>query len=168
MKKQFPILKRGESSLVTKRKHIPTWLFKQSANLSKQQKAIEQILSDINPINAGKKRDEALALLAQFFPKAESHMGQMKKYDATLKYLTQENSAYKKEINDSKASIKERLEVGTLKQENEQLQRFINSIPQEMMNEIKFQQRQVPQKGRYDRDLICTLKIEYFAARRAF
>jgi len=54
MKKQFPVLKRGESSLVTKRKHIPTWLFKQSADLSKQQKAIEQILSDINPINAGK------------------------------------------------------------------------------------------------------------------
>ena len=65
MKKQFPILKRGESALVTRRKHIPTWLFKQSADLSKQQKTIEQVLSDINPINAGKKRDEALLLLSK-------------------------------------------------------------------------------------------------------
>lgn len=152
MKKQFPVLKRGESSLVTKRKHIPTWLFKQSAGLSKQQSAIEKILSDINPLNAGKKRDEALALLAKFFPKAEAHMGQMKKYGATMNYLVQENTALKKEVNDSKVSVKERLEIGKLKQENEQLQRFVDSIPQDMITEIKSQQRQSPQKGRYDRD----------------
>lgn len=34
MKKQFPILKRGESALITRRKHIPTWLFKQSITLT--------------------------------------------------------------------------------------------------------------------------------------
>ena len=152
MKKQFPVLKRGESSLVTRRKHIPTWLFKQSADLSKQQAAIEKVLSEINIVNAPKKRDEALALLGKFFSKAEMHMGQMKKYDATLKYTAQENTAYKKEINDSKVSVKKQLEVGKLKQENEQLQRFVDSIPQDMMNEIKSQQRHSPQKGRYDRD----------------
>lgn len=151
MKKQFPILKRGESALVTRRKHIPTWLFKQSADLSKQQKAIEAVLSDINPINAGKKRDEALAMLGKFFSKAEIHMGQMKKYDATLKYLAQENSSLKKEVDSSKVSVKKQLEVGALKQQNEQLQRFIDSISMDMMNEIKSQQRQSPQKGRYDR-----------------
>ena len=35
MKKAFPVLKRGESALVTKRKHIPTWLFKQSVDLTR-------------------------------------------------------------------------------------------------------------------------------------
>ena len=152
MKKQFPILKRGESSLVTKRKHIPTWLFKQSADLSKQQKAIEKILSDINPINAGKKRDEALALLTKFFPKAETHMGQMKKYKSTIDYLTQENTLLKKEVDSRKSSIKKQLDTGTLKQENDRLQRFIGNIPQDMMREIQSQQRQQPQKGRTERD----------------
>ena len=34
MKKAFPVFKRGESALVTKRMHIPTWLFKQSVDLT--------------------------------------------------------------------------------------------------------------------------------------
>lgn len=152
MKKQFPILKRGESALVTRRKHIPTWLFKQSVDLSKQQKAIEQALSDINPINAGKKREEALALLSKFFPKAETHMGQMKKYKSTLDYLTQENTSLKKEVDASKVSVTKQLETGKLKQENEQLRRFMENIPPDMMREIQSQQRHQPQKGRIDRD----------------
>jgi len=152
MKKQFPILKRGESALVTRRKHIPTWLFKQSADLSKQQKTIEQVLSDINPLNASKKRDEALSLLAKFFPKAETHMGQMKKYKSTLDYLTQENTSLKKEVDARKVSVKKQLEVGKLQQENEQFRRFIDSIPQDIMRDIQIQQRQQPQKGRSERD----------------
>lgn len=152
MVKKFPDLERGESASVTGRRHIPTRVFKQAANLSKQQKAIEQVLSDINPINAGKKREEALGLLKKFFPKAEAHMGQMKKYKSTIDSLTQENGSLQKEVNDSKISIKERLEAGTLRQENEKLQRFIDSIPQDMMKEIQSQQRQTPQKGRYNRD----------------
>ena len=152
MKKQFPILKCGESSLITKRKHIPTWLYKQSIDLSKQQKALEQLLAEINPLTAGKKRDEAMALLSKFFPKAEIHMGQMKKYKATLDYLTQENTSLKKEVDNNKVSVKKQLEAGALKQENERLQRFIASIPQDMMREIQAQQRQSPQKGRYEID----------------
>ena len=46
MKKAFPVLKRGESALVTKRKHIPTWLFKQSVDLTRQQQAIEMCIRD--------------------------------------------------------------------------------------------------------------------------
>ncbi|HHX36741.1 MAG TPA: plasmid recombination protein [Clostridiaceae bacterium] len=152
MKKQFPIFKRGESALITKRKHIPTWLFKQSADLSKQQKAIETVLADINPLNAGKKRDEALALLTKFFPKAEVHMGTMKKYQSTIDYLTQENTSLQKEADTRKPSITKQMEAAKLKQENEQLRRFVDSIPQEIMAELKTQQRQSPQKGRYDRD----------------
>jgi hypothetical protein len=78
MKKQFPILKRGESALVTKRKHIPTWLFKQSITLTQQQKSIEKALSEITVMNAGKKREEILAMVVPFFSRLESHLGQMK------------------------------------------------------------------------------------------
>jgi hypothetical protein len=55
-------------------------------------------------------------------------------------------------VDSSKISITKQLEAGKLRQENEQLRRFIDNIPQEMMNEIKSEQRQSPQKGRYDRD----------------
>jgi len=80
MKKQFPILKRGESALVTRRKHIPTWLFKQSVNLVKQQKAIEKAISEVTLVNAGKKREEILTMVAPYCSRLESHLGQMKKY----------------------------------------------------------------------------------------
>lgn len=149
MKKQFPILKRGESALVTKRKHIPTWLFKQSVSLIKQQKAIEKAVSDITMINAGKKRDEALAMLDKFFPRLETHLGQVKKYQATIDYLTQENEGLKEKVKDN-SSIKKQVEAAKLKQENEQLRQFISKIPPEVRREI--QQRYTPQKGRAERD----------------
>lgn len=150
MKKQFPIFKRGESALVTKRKHIPTWVFKQSVDLTKQAAVVQRVLSEITPLNAGKKRDEAAAMLGKFFPRLESHMGYMKKYKATIDYLTQENTSLKEEVNSAK-SVHKQLEAAKLKQENEQLQRFISNIPANMMREIQSQQRQQPQKGRYDR-----------------
>ena len=63
MSKAFPALQRGESTLVTKWKHIPTWLFKQAVNLSKQVRAIEATLDYISTLNVGKKKEEAFVML---------------------------------------------------------------------------------------------------------
>ncbi len=52
-----------ESASKTGRKHIPTRLFKQAVNLSKQARAIEATLDGITPLNAEKKKEEALAML---------------------------------------------------------------------------------------------------------
>ncbi|MGI5936999.1 MAG: MobV family relaxase, partial [Oscillospiraceae bacterium] len=150
MKKQFPILKRGESALVTRRKHIPTWLFKQSVNLVKQQKAIEKAISEVTLVNAGKKREEILTMVAPYFSRLESHLGQMKKYQSTIDYLTQENTSLKKEVADEK-SIQKQLEAARLKQENEQLRRFVDSIPQELIKELKQQQRGLGNTKSYQR-----------------
>lgn len=90
MSRAFPNLKRGESALVTKRKHIPTWLFKQSIDLTRQQRAIEQAISEIGVLNAGKKRDEILEMVGPYFARLESHLGEVQKYQATIDYLTQE------------------------------------------------------------------------------
>ena len=92
MKKAFPVLKRGESALVTKRKHIPTWLFKQSIDLTHKQQAIEKAVSEIGVMNAGKKRDEILEMVGPYFAQLEKHLGQVKKYQATIDYLAQENA----------------------------------------------------------------------------
>ena len=84
MSKAFPALQRGESALVTKRKHIPTWLFKKSIDLTRQQRAIEKAISEIGVLNAGKKRDEVLELVGPYFSRLEQHLGQMQKYQATI------------------------------------------------------------------------------------
>lgn len=138
--KVFPALQRGESALVTKRKHIPTWLFKQSIDLTRQQRAIENAISEIGMLNAGKKRDEVLEMVGPYFSRLESHLGQMKKYQATIDYLTQENAGLKEKVRDEK-SIQKQMEVLTLKKENERLRRFVNSIPPEIRQALMEQQR---------------------------
>ena len=140
MNRVFPTLQRGESALVTKRKHIPTWLFKQSIDLTRQQRAIEKAISEIGVLNAGKKRDEVLELVGPYFSRLEQHLGQMQKYQATIDYLTQENAGLKEKVRDEK-SIQKQMEVLTLKKENERLRRFVNSIPPEIRQALREQQR---------------------------
>ena len=140
MSKAFPVLQRGESALVTKRKHIPTWLFKQSIDLTKQQHAIEKAVSEIGLMNAGKKREEILEMVGPYFARLENHLGQMKKYQATINYLTQENAGLREKVRDA-TSIEKQLAVMQLKKENEQLRRFVNGIPPELRQALKEQQR---------------------------
>ena len=147
MKKAFPVLKRGESALVTRRKHIPTWLFKQSVDLIKQQRVIEKTVSDIGMMNAGKKRDEILALVGPYFARLEGHLGQMKKYQATIGYLMQENEGLKEKVRDGDG-IKKQLEAAKLKQENEQLRRFVQNIPPELLRTLREQQRRPNEQQR--------------------
>ena len=148
MKKAFPVLKRGESALVTRRKHIPTWLFKQSVSLVRQQRTIEKAVSEIGVMNAGKKRDEILEMVGPYFARLERHLGQMQKYQATIDYLTQENRGLKEKVNSEK-SIHKQMEVLALQKENEQLRRFVQSIPPEVRQALKEQQR----GDRYKRQL---------------
>lgn len=136
MKKQFPVLKRGESALVTKRKHIPTWLFKQSIDLTKQQKAIEKAVSEVSMMNAGKKREEILEMIGPYFSRLASHLGQMKKYQATIDYLTQENTELKDKADD-RPRIKTQLEAARLKNENEQLRGLLERIPPELLRDLQ-------------------------------
>ena len=91
-------------------------------------------------LNAGKKRDEILELVGPYFSRLEQHLGQMQKYQATIDYLTQENKGLQKQVNSEK-SIQKQMEVLMLKKENEQLRRFVNSIPPEIRQALKEQQR---------------------------
>ncbi len=140
MSRAFPALQRGESALVTKRKHIPTWLFKQSVDLTRQQRAIEQAVSEIGVLNAGRKRDEIMEMVGPYFSRLERHLGEVQKYQATIDYLTQENAGLKERVREE-TGIKKQMEVLTLKKENEQLRRFVNSIPPEIRQALKEQQR---------------------------
>ena len=152
MSKAFPVLQRGESALVTKRRHIPTWLFKQSVDLTREQRAIEQAVSEIGRMNAGKKRDEILQMVGPYFSRLESHLGQMKKYQATIDYLTQENTGLRAQARDAlNGESDRRFEVMQLKKENERLRRFVQSIPPELRETLKQQQRGNRHKGKFER-----------------
>ena len=123
MVEKYPDLERGESASKTGRKHIPTHLFKQAVNLSKQARAIEATLDGITPFNAGKKKEEALSLLKKWFPQMENFSGQLKKYKVTINDLLAENEQLEARAKASeKGKMKDTMERAKLESELKDIQ----------------------------------------------
>ena len=138
MVQKYPELERGESARETGRQHIPTRVFKQAVHLTKQAKQIEDILSSINPLNTGKKRDEVMALLAKWFPDMEDFETSIRKYQRALTYLKEENQDLaEKAVAANSGKMKTELKIATLQSDIRQLRRFVDSIPDDMMRQIK-------------------------------
>ena len=126
MVEQYPDLERGESASKTGRKHIPTRLFKQAVNLSKQARAIEAVLSGITPLNAGKKKEEALSMLKKWFPQMENFSGQLKKYKVTINDLLAENEKLEVRAKASeKGKMNDTMERAKLKSELDDMRRLV-------------------------------------------
>ena len=123
-------------------KHIPTRLFKQAVSLSKQARAIEAALDGINPLNAGKKKEEALFMLKKWFPQMENFSGQLKKYKVTINDLLEENKKLEARAKASEqGKMKDRMERATLESELHNLRNFVDRIPPEVLAQVKRQQR---------------------------
>ena len=122
---------------------IPTRLFKQAVNLSKQARAIEATLDGITPFNAGKKKEEALSLLKKWFPQMGNFSGQLKKYKVTINDLLAENEKLEARAKaGEKGKMKDTMERAKLKSELDNLQRLVDRIPPDILAELKRQKRQ--------------------------
>ena len=142
MVEKYPDLERGESASKTGRKHIPTRLFKQAVSLSRQARAIESTLDGITMMNAGKKKEEALAMLKKWFPQMEDFSGQLKKYKVTISDLLEENKKLEARARASESGkMKDRMERAKLESELHNIQRLVERIPPDVLAELKRQQR---------------------------
>ena len=142
MVKSFPDIERGESASVTGRRHIPTRVFKQAVRLTKQAVQIQVALDGINPLNAGKKKEEALTLLQKFFPYMESFETQVRKYHREIDYLEKENAALAKEAkSNEKDSIGRQMETAKLQIEYRNLRQFVDSLPDEIKRQVRTPQK---------------------------
>ena len=147
MVEKYPDLERGESASKTGRKHIPTRLFKQAVNLSKQARAIEATLDGITPFNAGKKKEEALSMLKKWFPQMENFSGQLKKYKVTISDLLAENEKLEARARASEnGKMKDRMERAKLESELQNIQKLVDRIPPEVLAELKRQQRHTKER----------------------
>jgi len=142
MVKKFPHIERGESASVTGRRHIPTRVFKQAVRLTRQATQIQATLDGINPLNAGKKKDEVLDMLHKFFPNMERFETQVRKYKREIDYLEKENAALsKKAVSNEKDSIGRQMETAKLQIEHQKLQRFVDSLPDEIKRQVRTSQK---------------------------
>ena len=137
MVKKFPDVERGESANVTGRRHIPTRVFKQAVNLTRQAAQIQAVLDSVNPLNAGKKRDEVVTLLNKFFPNMERFESLIRKYKREIDYLGKENAALaQKAALNEKDSIGKQMETARLQIEHRNLREFVDSLPDEIKRQI--------------------------------
>jgi len=138
MSAAYPDLERGESARETGRTHIPTRMFKQAVRLTKQAQKIQETLDSIRPFNAAKKREEAMEMLHKWFPQMESFETYLNKYHAALLQLKKENTVLieRAEAN-SESKIEQQLEINRLESSLRKLQRFVDAIPPEMMEQLK-------------------------------
>jgi len=152
MVKAYPDIERGESASKTGRRHIPMRVFKQAVNLTKQAEKIKETLDSINPLNAGKKRDELMPMITRFIPNMEVYLSTVKKYKGEFERQEKINASLKKEIESSKITINERMDAIQLQRNFDKLKAIYDAIPEEYRREaaqslrVK-QQRQPRERG---------------------
>lgn len=140
---KYPELERGQAAAITKRKHIPVQLFKQSVHLNQQMEEIRQDLDGINAFNAGRKTDEVLHKLEKWFPAAEDFETQVKKLQKEVDSASLENAQLAGQLGEmDDKQFDMLLRVKALEHENRRYQKFIDQLPPEYKEQMKKKQKE--------------------------
>ena len=148
MAERWPELERGTPAVETKRKHLtPQWYKKVTAMDAKLEK-LETALNGINVLNVGKKREEAVALLAQLLPEVESFQTEIQRMQqAVLQSLSmqrcsaEENEALRDELSaERRKSAEQRVKLTVLEERYKRAAKLLNKVPRGMMGKSEIQE----------------------------
>lgn len=138
MAQEFPQLERGQAAAVTKRKHVPTWLYKQAHRLSDEMVQIQKELKNIGALNAGKQREKILALLTKWYPEVNAFEAKLKPYDEQIRTLEQRARELRGDAERAQwRTEQEHQENLSLIHELREYQDFIDSIPEDVLAELR-------------------------------
>ena len=98
MAERWPELERGTPAVETKRRHLTPQWYKKVTAMDAKLEQLEATLNNINVFNAGKKREEAVALLAQLLPEVESFQAETQRLRDTIAH-ERRNASFQREIN---------------------------------------------------------------------
>lgn len=145
MAERWPELERGTPAVETRRKHLtPQWYKKVTAMDTKLEK-LEAALSDVNVFNAGKKREEAAALLAQLLPEVESFQAEIQRMQqAVLQSLSmqrcsaEENETLKSELTaERRKSAEQRAQLTVLETRYKRAEKLLKQLPSELTERVE-------------------------------
>lgn len=145
MVEKFPDLNRGIPSKVTHRKHIPTHFYKSADLLYEHYEEIVAAINDIGLINNAKKKEEVVSLIGKYAPEMAAMKSQLKMTDKhvedlekalqTMHHRNEDKNdviyEQKQEISDLKGKVAE------LNYKQRMLQRQIDRIPPEILEQLK-------------------------------
>jgi len=142
MAERWPELERGTPAVETKRKHLtPQWYKKVTAMDAKLEK-LETTLNGINVLNVGKKREEAVALLAQLLPEVESFQTEILRMQQAVsrslsmqRCSTEENETLKDELTaERRKSAEQRAKLAVLETRYKRAEKLLSRVPKKMLN----------------------------------
>ncbi len=146
MATKFPTLERGQAAAATKRKHIPTWLYKQSHRLTDEMTQIQKEIQQIGTFNANKQREKIMDLLLKWYPRVNAFEAKLKPYDEQFKILRDNEMILRRNAEDAQWALQqERREGQDLLYELREYQDFIESIPPDLFEELKQRYEQAQQ-----------------------
>jgi len=153
MHERWNELERGKSAQETKRKHIPTWLFKLADNLDNLYNQLLKKIENINMIGMKKNKEEAINMLSEFVPKAEKFSAKVNSYKDYIneleervliqrkdnRVLAEENLDLKEKIENKDFEVSERIRL--MQNQVNKYERLIKKIPEDIIEKIQREER---------------------------
>lgn len=135
---RYPDLERGISAAVTKRKHIPVQLFKQSVYLGAQMEEIRKEMAGVNAVTAGRKRDTVLKKLEEWFPAVEAFETKVQQLQREVDAAGSANGQLAEQFGQADDKHFDMLmRVKALEHENERYKRFVAKLPHEIKEQMQ-------------------------------
>ena len=141
MAERWPELERGTPAVETRRRHLtPQWYKKVTAMDAKLER-LETALNDINMFNAGKKRGEAIALLAQLLPEVESFQVEIQRMQQAVsqslsmqRCSAEDNEALNDELTvDRRKSAEQRAKLTVLETRYKRAEKLLSKLPRDVI-----------------------------------
>ena len=152
MAERWPELERGTPAIETRRRHLTPQWYKKVTAMDAKLEQLETVLNGINVLNAGKKREEAAALLAQLLPEVESFQTEIQRMQQAVsqslsmqRCSAEENEALKDELTaERRKSAEQRAKLTVLEERYKKTEKLLSKVPKEVLTNLK-------QKGERDR-----------------
>ena len=145
MHEEYSDLERGTPKSVSHRKHIPTYMFKNAAELTKHYEELLRAINDIGIIGNAKKKDEAAALLGRFAPemaKLKTQLTSTEKYISDMERSAKRDSSEIADLRMENKSVKYDLEEAnrelySLYEQQKKLENMISRIPDDVLQRMQ-------------------------------
>lgn len=144
MAERWPELERGTPAVETRRKHLTPQWYKKVTAMDAKLEQLEATLNNTNVFNAGKKREEAVALLAQLLPEVESFQAETQRLRDTIAH-ERRNASFQREINadlrnelkaERNHSFDQSMKLSELERRYKRAEKLLSKIPQEELDKL--------------------------------
>ncbi len=153
MHERWNELERGKSSIETKRKHIPTWLFKLSTALDSRYEQMTKLLSNANAFNVKKTKEEIMQILITFLPQTkrfEKEIENLEPYIQSLKDQISDKTDTITQLRGDKRYLEDELEdekyknlykLESMQDEVKKYKKLLDQVPEDVIKDIEEKER---------------------------